>query len=198
MPPHYLVLSGVLAVAVGSASLAAVQAPAPAPKQAQQPAPPPAQGQPAAPATDQAPPPQPTFRAGINLVRFDCIVTDKKGQPVSDLQQGDFQVWEDGTPQEVTSFKLFKIDALNQTTPARPIRTTFDEESEALRPDVRLFSFFLDDYHVRRGNARRARIELANFVRHERGHQEMVIIMYPLEPFDAVVLSRDRENLARA
>ena len=146
MPPRYLVLSGLLAIAVGSASLAARQAPAPAPaapKQQQQPAPPPAQGQPAAqPASDQAPPPQPTFRTGINLVRVDCIVTDKKGQPVTDLQQGDFQVWEDGTPQEVTSFKLFKIDALNQTTPARPIRTTFDEESEAQRagrPAVLLF-----------------------------------------------------------
>ena len=117
MPPRYLVLSGLLAIAVGSASVAARQAPAPAPapKQPQQPASPPAQGQPAAePATDQAPPPQPTFRAGINLIRVDCIVTDKKGQSVTDLQQGDFQVWEDGAPQEVTSFKLFKIDALNQ------------------------------------------------------------------------------------
>jgi VWFA-related protein len=197
MPSRYLVLSGIVALAVGSASLAARQTPAPAPRQQQQqpPAPTPAQGQ---PASDQAPPPQPTFRAGINLVRVDCIVTDKKGQPVTDLKQSDFQVWEDGAPQEVTSFKLFKIDALNQTTPARPIRTTFDEESEAQRPDVRLFSFFLDDYHVRRGNAMRARIDLANFVRNEVAPQDMVSIMYPLEPLDAVVLSRDHENLARA
>jgi VWFA-related protein len=197
MPSRYLVLSGIVALAVGSASLAARQTPAPAPKQQQQqpPAPTPAQGQ---PASDQAAPPQPTFRAGINLVRVDCIVTDKKGQPVTDLKQSDFQVWEDGAPQEVTSFKLFKIDALNQTTPARPIRTTFDEESEAQRPDVRLFSFFLDDYHVRRGNAMRARIDLANFVRNEVAPQDMVSIMYPLEPLDAVVLSRDHENLARA
>jgi VWFA-related protein len=199
MPPRHLLLSGLLAVAVASVSLAARQTPAPAPKE-QQPASPPAQGQPAAqPATDQAaPPPQPTFRAGINLVRVDCIVTDKKGQPVMDLKEGDFQVWEDGAAQEITSFKLFKIDALNQTTPARPIRTTFDEESEAQRTDVRLFSFFLDDYHVRRGNAMRARIDLANFVRNEVAPQDMVSIMYPLEPLDAVVLSRDHENLARA
>ena len=65
-------------------------------------------------------------------------------------------------------------------------------------PDVRLFSFFLDDYHVRRGNAMRARIDLAHFVRNEVAPQDMVSIMYPLEPLDAVVLSRDHENLARA
>lgn len=197
MLSRHLVLSGLVAVAVGSVSIAARQAPAPAPTQKQQaPAP---QGQaPAQPAGDQPAPPQPTFRAGINLVRVDCIVTDKKGQPVTDLKQSDFQVWEDGTPQEVTSFKLFKIDALTATAPARPIRTNFDEESEAQRPDVRLFAFFLDDYHVRRGNAMRARIDLANFVRNEVAPQDMVSIMYPLEPLDGVVLSRDHENLARA
>src|SRR5262245_41830578 len=115
-----------------------------------------------APTADQQQ--RPTFRTDINFVRVDVIVTDKKGEPVTDLSQKDFQVWEDGEPQDVESFKLFKIDALTQTTPARPIRSLFDEESEAQREDVRLFAFFLDDYHVRRGNAMRSRIALANFV----------------------------------
>src|SRR5262245_58901304 len=124
---------------------------APATGQAGQPASQP-QGE---PADDQ--PQRPTFRTDINFVRVDVIVTDKKGQPVTDLSQKDFQVWEDGEPQDVESFKLFKIDALTQTTPAREIRSLFDEESEAQREDVRLFAFFLDDYHVRRGNAMRSR-----------------------------------------
>src|SRR6476646_2967788 len=33
---------------------------------------------------------QPTFRANINLVRVDVIVTDKKGAPVDTLKQADF------------------------------------------------------------------------------------------------------------
>jgi VWFA-related protein len=148
-------------------------------------------------AGDQAPA-QPTFRTKINFVRVDVIVTDKKGEPVLDLKQGDFQVWEDGQPQEVESFKLFKIDALTQTTPARPIRSTFDEESEAQREDVRLFAFFLDDYHVRRGNAMRARTALGNFVRATIAPQDMVSIMYPLSPTDSVIMSRDHESLAKA
>ena len=197
MLSRYLALCCLLGLAAGTASVGARQAPVPAqPPAAQQPAPPPpADGKPPA---DQAGPAQPTFRAGINLVRVDVIVTDKKGNQITDLTQNDFQVWEDGQPQEVTSFKLFRIDALNQTTPARPIRSTFDEESEAQRPDVRLFAFFLDDYHVRRGNAMRARIDLANFVRNEVAPQDMVSIMYPLEPLDAVVMSRDHESLAKA
>ncbi len=163
----------------------------------------PAQGQPAPqqPAPDQPAPDQPqkpTFRTDINFVRVDVIVTNKKGEPVTDLSQKDFQVWEDGQPQDVESFKLFKIDALTQTTPARPIRSLYDEESEAQRPDVRLFAFFLDDYHVRRGNAMRSRIALANFVRTQIAAQDMVGIMYPLMPTDDVVMARNHETLARA
>src|SRR4051812_32389447 len=48
---------------------------------------------PATSATPQAPP---TFRGGISYVRVDAIVTDKKGQPVYDLKQSDFEVLEDG------------------------------------------------------------------------------------------------------
>ena len=158
----------------------------------------PAQGQPAQgqPAPDQ--PQRPTFRTDINFVRVDVIVTDKKGEPITDLTQKDFQVWEDGEPQDVESFKLFKIDALTQTTPARPIRSTFDEESEAQRSDVRLFAFFMDDYHVRRGNGMRARMAIADFVRKQIAPQDMVGIMYPLTPTDAVVMGRNHEALARA
>ena len=162
---------------------------------------PPTEGQAAAPAGGQAPAdqaPQPTFKAGINFVRVDVIVTDHHGNPVTDLTPDDFQVWEDGKPQTIESFKLFKIDALTQTTPARPIRSTFDEESEAQRPDVRLFAFFMDDYHVRRGNGMRARIALANFVRNQVAPQDMVGIMYPLTPTDAVVMDRNHEVQAKA
>ncbi len=161
----------------------------------------PAQGQDGQPAQGEASPDQPqrpTFRTDINFVRVDVIVTDKKGEPVTDLTEKDFQVWEDGQPQDVESFKLFKIDALTQTTPARPIRSTYDEESEAQRPDVRLFAFFLDDYHVRRGNSMRSRIALADFVRRQIAPQDMVGLMYPLMPTGDVIMDRNHEATAHA
>ena len=135
-------------------------------------------GQPAAegqPAPDQ--PQRPTFRTDINFVRVDVIVTDKKGEPVTDLSQKDFQVWEDGDPQDVESFKLFKIDALTQTTPARPIRTTFDEESEAQRPDVRLFAYLprrlsrpTRQWHAGAHRPRRFRADANRAAGHGRHH----------------------------
>ncbi len=153
------------------------------------------------PATDQPPadqPPRPTFRAGIDFVRVDVIVTNKKGEPIVDLKPEEVEVFEDGARQEVESFKLFRVDEIAETTPARPIRSLFDEETEAQRPDVRLFAFFLDDYHVRRGNAMRSRTDLADFVRRAIAPQDMVGIMYPLTPTASVVMGRNHDALARA
>src|SRR5438132_9673305 len=62
---------------------------------------------------DQPPPqpPQATFRAGINYVRVDVIVTQNKdGVPVADLQPTDFEVLEDNKPQKIDAFKLIKLD----------------------------------------------------------------------------------------
>ena len=43
-----------------------------------------------------------------------------------------------------------------------------------------------------------ARGKMADFVRTQVAPQDMVSIMYPLQPTDTVVMSRDHENLAKA
>ena len=60
----------------------------------------------------QTPPqaPGPTFRTGINFVRVDVIVSDRKGQPLVDLKQADFEVFEDGKSQTIETFKLVQVD----------------------------------------------------------------------------------------
>ena len=117
-----------------------------------------------------APPTQaeqtPTFRADINFVRVDVIVTDKQGNPVHDLRQEDFEVTEDGKPQAIQTFKLVNVseNAGVGSDPPREVRNVIEEQTEAARDDVRLFAIFLDDYHVRLGNSMRAREPIARFV----------------------------------
>ena len=119
---------------------------------------------------------QPPIRTGINFVRVDVIVTDKNGAPVLDLKPEDFSVTEDGKPQKVESFSVVKIDAAAQVEaePLREIRTPYDEEREAQRPDVRLFVILLDDYHVRRGNDMAVRKPLIDFVENQLAPADMV------------------------
>jgi len=77
-----VVLAVVLVGGVGAASLVT---------QAQQ------QQQPAAHATG-------TVQAGVTAVLVDVVVRDKHGMPVRDLQQSDFEVFEDGVAQTIGSF----------------------------------------------------------------------------------------------
>ena len=47
---------------------------------------------------------QQTFRAGVDLVHFSVVVTDKQGSPITGLKVDDFEVIEEGKPQSVTYF----------------------------------------------------------------------------------------------
>lgn len=50
------------------------------------------------------PPQQTPFRAGVELVSLNVIVSDGAGKYVTDLDSGDFNVYEDGVKQDVTFF----------------------------------------------------------------------------------------------
>ena len=131
-----------------------------------------------------APAAQPAFRAGINFVSVDVIISDKSGANVADLKQGDFEVTEDGKPQTVESFKFIKLDGgviPGPDGPPRAIRTDEDEEAEAARDDVRLFAIFLDDYHVRRIASMGVRDPISRFVERQLGPSDMIGLMYPLQ-----------------
>jgi VWFA-related protein len=134
------------------------------------------------PADDK--PPQPSFRAGINFVSVDVIVSDKNGANIADLKQSDFEVTEDGKPQTIESFKFLKLDGgaiPGPDGPPRAIRTDEDEEMEAAKDDVRLFAIFLDDYHVRRVASMGVRDPLSRFVESQLGPSDMIGLMYPLQ-----------------
>src|SRR5262252_1623704 len=48
--------------------------------------------------------------SGTTEVLLDAVVKDKKGKPVKDLKASDFQITEDGVPQEIRSFRLVSGD----------------------------------------------------------------------------------------
>ncbi len=180
------------------ASLSAQQPPAePSPVPAQLPAEAP-QTPPADPDAPQEP--QPTFRTGINFVSVDTIVTDRKGNPVDDLTPDDFEVFEDGQPQAIETFKLIRVDgnpAPDEGEP-RPITSSYAEEAEARRDDVRLFVIFFDDYHVRLGASMRVKQDMIQFIQTQIGPKDMIAMMYPLDPLRAVSFTRNHQAVIRA
>ncbi len=52
---------------------------------------------------------RPVFRSGANIVSVDVIVRDRDGKVVRDLKASDFEVREDGRPQDIVTFTFQEI-----------------------------------------------------------------------------------------
>ena len=141
----------ILVVLVGIASLSTSDGPLSRSVRAQQA---PAQTPPAAPAQAPAQTPtnqQPavTFRAETNFVEVHAIVTDQKGAFVKDLEQGDFEIYEDGRLQSPTVFSMVDLGIERPFTPvnaAGPIEP--DVRATTRTFDGRIYIFLLDDLHT--------------------------------------------------
>jgi len=177
----------VIAALAGLGPVAARQSPPPPPPPPPQQAPPPADPQ-----------QTPTFRARIDSVSLDVIVTDRQGAPVLDLAPEDFEVRESGKPQTVDTFKLVTIDETTVTSgQERQILSLSEQSRAAADENNRLFVIYLDDYHVRRGNALRVRQQLADWVS-RLSPRDIVAVLYPLTPVTAATFSRHHDGTAQA
>src|SRR5512135_2761751 len=98
----------------------------------------------------QAPPPpqqQPTFRAGVNLVRVDVYPTID-GRAVGDLTRDDFEVREDGVLQRIETFERI-VARESRPEAERAAPNSRDEANAAARdPRTRLFVVFFDTVHT--------------------------------------------------
>jgi len=91
----------------------------------------------------------PRFGVEVNFVEVDALVVDADGNFVSNLSQEDFEVLEDGIPQEIATFRVVDI-------PVAPVPVAV-ERAPFVLPDVstneapeegRLFVLVLDDLHT--------------------------------------------------
>ncbi|MBA3439130.1 MAG: VWA domain-containing protein [Pyrinomonadaceae bacterium] len=76
-------------------------------------------------------------RISTNLVQVDAVVTDRQGNPVTDLRAEDFDIFEDDRSQEITSFSYVLVDSA-APQPAPPIASGSRERAPSLASPVRL------------------------------------------------------------
>jgi VWFA-related protein len=115
----------------------------------------------------------PVFTAGTTVVPVDVRVLDNKGQPVMNLSQGDFTVFENGVPQKVTFFSAHRLAA-----DSGPDRTGIGapDASGALGPQNRRVFLLL----IGRGRLEAISHGLqaaSDFVRHQMLPQDEVAVM---------------------
>ena len=77
----------------------------------------------------------PVFRSGVEAVRFEAIVTDKDGKPITDLTVDDFEVREDDAPQTIEQFTRVVLPPPDPHRQSPTIRTdvaTNDESQDRI------------------------------------------------------------------
>jgi VWFA-related protein len=93
--------------------------------------------------------PSVTFQVEVNYVDIDAVVTDERGNFVEGLTREDFELFEDGTPQQISTFSLVDIpmpSAAARTRAAVP--AVLDVRSNAQPISGRLYLIVLDDLNV--------------------------------------------------
>src|ERR1044071_884964 len=148
-----LVTSGFLAVAFAGA-LSAAQQPA---------------------SSAQAEQPPLTFRVEANFVEVDAFVSDAGGKPVSDLKAGDFQVLEDGKPQQVTAFSYVNIPIARSDRPLFSPTAIEPDVDTNVSVDGRVYVFVLDDLHVDITRTPRVKQALHRFFERDFGDRKSVV-----------------------
>jgi VWFA-related protein len=77
-------------------------------------------------AAAQQAPPEPTFRAGTELVQVSVVAQDKQGKPVTDLRRDEFQIFDNGARQEI---RLFLSEKSGSAQPEPLAPNTFSNAS---------------------------------------------------------------------
>jgi VWFA-related protein len=124
-------------------------------------------------------PPTPTFKAQVEYVEVDALVTDEEGRLVPDLTKDDFQVFEDGKLQTITSFSLVNIPVERAERPlfaARPIEA--DVQSNARPFDGRIYVLILDDLHVSFFRTPRVRAAARQFIEQNLGANDLMAVIF--------------------
>ena len=113
---------------------------------------------PARPAQNQQPP---NFRVQIDAVTMDVIVKDAQGRFVPDLKKDEFEVYEDGIKQDISSMTLSHggrvSNLLEAPPPPPPEGIILPPVRKVQDTSGRIFLFFVDDLHLQFQNTGRVR-----------------------------------------
>ncbi|MGH9701365.1 MAG: VWA domain-containing protein, partial [Candidatus Acidiferrales bacterium] len=106
------------------------------------------------------------FRVRVNLVPVRVVVRDAQGHAVANLRKEDFQIYEDGKAQDISTFSVETPASSRQ----KVVRTesTASQSSEKTSPDfeppARFIALLFDDAHSNLQDLVRARLAASKFV----------------------------------
>ena len=133
-------------------------------------------------ASQSADPPLPTFRAEVEYVEVDALVTDEQGRFVPSLRKEDFQIFEDGKPQAIANFALVEIPM----DKGDGFGTSEPDVLSNERPFVgRIYTMILDDLHTAPSRAPRVKAAARRFIERHLAANDLMAIVHTAGRNDA-------------
>jgi VWFA-related protein len=127
----------------------------------------------------------PTIRIETELVQLEVTVTDKQGKVIRDLKREDFELKEDGKPQDIAYFSvgtatrparwLGTEKPRNNASPSTPTTTTATAPAETLAG--RYIVLAIDDIHLSPSTMMLSRQSLIKFVDQQVGSGDQVALI---------------------
>jgi len=103
------------------------------------------------------------FPSTVELVTVDAVVTDKKNVPIENLTRDSFRVFEDGKPQEITSFEAVILPPAPPSGPKKQRSISTNQGAETRTG--RTFLIVFDDIHLHPFQANRAKAAIDQFLK---------------------------------
>ena len=141
-------------------------------------------------------PPQrpPVFRSGAAFVRVD-VYPIKDGRIVPGLKREDFELFEDGKPQQIESFDFVDFPTFASEEERRDPATKEEGEAMAADPRNRVFVIYLDTFHVSVTEAYYMRPPLVALLDRTIGASDVFAVATPRQTYASLVFGRKVQGL---
>ncbi|MBN2241455.1 MAG: VWA domain-containing protein [Acidobacteria bacterium] len=145
-----------------------------------------------------------TLRVATELMEVHVVVTDAAGEIVENLQKEDFEILENGRPQEISFFNISRVDRVGRRTDDAPTgrgsATAESEEPVRLRDRLgsapaRTTLLFVDNLHLSFSNLNWVKQALHRFIDEQMTDQDLIALATSHTLGYSQQFSRDRRLL---
>jgi VWFA-related protein len=124
--------------------------------------------------------PQQPFRSGAHYVRVDAYPS-KDGKPILGLSATDFELLEDGKPQEIDRLEFIDSPAWTPLGERRDPNSQREGLELARDPKYRVFVLYLDAFHVDFAGSHRVKLPITEMISRMMGPQDLFGVLTPAQ-----------------
>ena len=140
---------------------------------------------------------QPTFRSGVDLVRFDVRIVDEAGRPITDIRPEELEILDDGKLLPVVMFQRITEPAESYVDAALRAVTAEVSSNDAF-PRGHLYILIFDQQHITPGNEQRARMAAEQFIRRRVRPSDRVALFAIPGPGPQLGFTADPQRVIKA